>query len=358
MDRDGYFMRSDEHIVIITPGFPKDSHDSVCIPPLQAFLPALTRLYPEMKIKVIALHYPHKKITYTWKGIPVFALNGQQDKGLMKWRLWKKVHSLLAKLHKESPIDWVHSLWVNDTTLLAQRFCSKHKVRHIATIMGQDALAGNKYLRWINWKQLPVTAPSDFAAGKFRESTGQEPEHIIPWGVDEKDFPGQSEGKSIDILGVGSLIQLKNYPLFLSLVKELAATHPSLKVVIAGKGPLEKAIHQQITSLGLQQQVTLTGELPRGEVISLMKKSKVFLHTSTYEGQGYVFLEALACGLPLVTFDVGYLPSHPLAHIATDAQGMLQILGKLLQKPVLSQGAIPTSAAQTANQYKKIYDPV
>ena len=86
-----------------------------------------------------------------------------------------------------------------------------------------------------------------------------------------------------------------------------------------------------------------------------MCKSKVLVHTASYEGQGYVFLEALACGIPVVTFDVGFLPKHELVHICKSESEMVAAVIQLVGQPVAQAGVAPVKVQDTVHAYWKQY---
>jgi len=99
--------------------------------------------------------------------------------------------------------------------------------------------------------------------------------------------------KDIDILGVGSLIPLKQYDLFVEVISGIKQYFPGIKAVLCGKGPQENKLKILIEKLGLQDNIALMGELAHIEILETMNRSRVFLHTSIYEGLGVVCLEAL-----------------------------------------------------------------
>src|ERR1043165_1291559 len=87
-------------LIIITPGFPKDESDSVCLPTQQLFVKTVHHLFPALQIKVVSLHYPYHENSYSWNGIEVFPLNGKSKKGLMRMMLWNRCYRLLSKVTK------------------------------------------------------------------------------------------------------------------------------------------------------------------------------------------------------------------------------------------------------------------
>jgi glycosyltransferase involved in cell wall biosynthesis len=108
--------------------------------------------------------------------------------------------------------------------------------------------------------------------------------------------------KDIDLLGVGSLIPLKQYDIFLEIVAELKELIPGIKALLVGKGPEKEKLQSLISKFKLESSVTMTGELPYSEVLKLMQRAKVFLHPSSYEGFGCVCLEALYAGAHVISF--------------------------------------------------------
>ena len=70
-------MKSNNHIVFLVPGFPKDENDTTCIPALQLFVRNFNSVNPQLKINVIAFQYPYKKKGYSWNGIKVYSAGGK-----------------------------------------------------------------------------------------------------------------------------------------------------------------------------------------------------------------------------------------------------------------------------------------
>ena len=99
--------------------------------------------------------------------------------------------------------------------------------------MGQDVYKYNKYafnLRKSNTKIITLSQNHSDVLLKNHNLNSE----IIPWSIDSNNFPDLEENK-IDILGVGSLNKIKNYPLFIKIIAELAKEKPNLKVEIIGK---------------------------------------------------------------------------------------------------------------------------
>ena len=147
-----------------------------------------------------------------------------------------------------------------------------------------------------------LIAVSDNIQNEFKKNYGISPQHVIPIGIDVAQFPKEIYERGIDILGAGSLIPLKQYDVFIQIIKELKISIPNIKTVLCGKGPEEKRLLQLIEKYELQENIILTGELSHTEILQQMQKSKIFLHTSNYEGFGAVCIEALYAGCQVISF--------------------------------------------------------
>lgn len=109
------------------------------------------------------------------------------------------------------------------------------------------------------------------------------------------------------LLFAGRLHPQKQPILLLESLRSLNRTKVHLLVV--GDGELREEIRSKISILGIGKQVTILGSLASGELAKLMRVCQGFVLTSAYEGLPVVVLEALACGLPIVTTRCGETPN-------------------------------------------------
>ena len=112
------------------------------------------------------------------------------------------------------------------------------------------------------------------------------------------------EKKEYEGVFVGQLIQRKGVPDLVKAWKIVVMKHPFAKFCIIGDGPERKKIEEKIKEEGLVKNITLVGRVEEEEKYKLMKKSKVFIFPSYQEGWGIVIAEAMACGLPVVAYDL------------------------------------------------------
>jgi len=111
------------------------------------------------------------------------------------------------------------------------------------------------------------------------------------------------------LVSVGALVERKGMHRVIDCLPALLKHHPKLHYLIVGGGSPEgdnrAELSAQVARLGLAGHVHFLGALPPDEVKWPLSASDVFVLATRNEGWANVFLEAMACGLPVVTTDVG-----------------------------------------------------
>jgi glycosyltransferase involved in cell wall biosynthesis len=310
-------------ILILTPGFPKDEADTTCLPLLQVLMRSLKREYPAQKIIVLSFQYPYQKSDYSWHGINIISMGGSNKGGFNRLLLWDKIRRRLKRLAVENNFTGVMSFWCGETALIAKKFAGRYNIPWFCWILGQDAKKENHYVKRINPPANSLVALSDFIADEFERNHGIRPAHYLFPGIENPE-PNKLLGeKDIDIMGAGSLIPLKQYNLFIEVISEIKNTFAGVKAVIAGDGPERNKLEKMIKEIGLDDNITLTGEIPHQQVLALMERSRLFLHTSNYEGFGVVCIEALHAGCQVISFTQPMKKVIPDWQIVSDKQEMI-----------------------------------
>ena len=111
------------------------------------------------------------------------------------------------------------------------------------------------------------------------------------------------------LVSVGGLVERKGFHRVIDVLPGLAARFPTLRLLIVGgataEGNNRAELEAQVASLGLQDQVQFLGPQPHDQLAPILSAADVFVLATRNEGWANVFLEAMACGLPVVTTDVG-----------------------------------------------------
>jgi glycosyltransferase involved in cell wall biosynthesis len=324
---------------------------------VQNFVRAIASRNPDVQVHVVSFHYPYKPGGFTWHGAIVYALAGRNRRFPMRFRTWLQAAWRVRRLIASHHVIAVHSFWLAECTYVASWLARLTGTRHIASICGQDALSGNWYLKHLPFERMTITAGSGRAAEAFRQSTGRRVDHVIPTGLDSQALAAREKmsGRSVDILGVGSLSAVKDFRSFLEIIAELVPGYPALRCIIIGEGPERPSLEHQIQKDRLQDVVRLAGHVPREQVLNTMRKSRILLHTSRYEGQGYVLLEALASGMRVVCRDVGYTGNGTGVYRCQSSNEFVNALQRLLVSPLENNGVNVDSIDATARAFEKIY---
>lgn len=105
------------------------------------------------------------------------------------------------------------------------------------------------------------------------------------------------------ILCMGRLINKKGF-LFLIDVLEKLPRDISYRVMIYGEGPQKDIIQDRINHSNIRNKVQLKGYVNHEEVRNVYEKADIFVVPSLRESGGSVFIEAMACALPVVSLDM------------------------------------------------------
>ncbi|MCL5061114.1 MAG: glycosyltransferase [Candidatus Thermoplasmatota archaeon] len=111
------------------------------------------------------------------------------------------------------------------------------------------------------------------------------------------------------LVSVGALVERKGMQRVIEVMPALLERHPDLHYAIVGgaspEGDNRAELTAQVARLGLAGRVHFLGALPPDELKWALSASDLFVLATRNEGWANVFLEAMACGLPVVTTDVG-----------------------------------------------------
>lgn len=146
------------------------------------------------------------------------------------------------------------------------------------------------------------------------------------------------------VLSVGRIIKIKNPSTVLSAFRQ--SSNPTNRLVFVGEGDLLAALTEKINECGLEEQVEVTGLIPRNEVYQALAQADVFISTSFGEGLPVAALEAMACRCPVILSDIqphweiatgtDFIPLVP----ADDENGFAQQLRKFQTMPLAEREAI------------------
>jgi glycosyltransferase involved in cell wall biosynthesis len=141
-------------------------------------------------------------------------------------------------------------------------------------------------------------------------------EHI-PNPVPLSDAPVADPGAEV-VVAAGRLNLQKGFDLLVPAFAAVARRHPGWRLRIYGSGPERARLQAQIDELGAGDQIALLGRSDR--LVEAMAEASIFALSSRWEGFPMVLLEAIAIGLPVVSFDC---PTGPRDIVGDGRGGVL-----------------------------------
>ena len=176
---------------------------------------------------------------------------------------------------------------------------------------------------------------------------------------------------TMTLIIVGRLHEAKGHTDLLPVFSRLIQQKLNLHLLVVGEGELESQIRRQISEMGIENHVTLTGF--RSDVLSLIAACDVVVMPSRWEGLPMALLEAMALEKPVVATSVGGIPNvirdgeNGLLVSAGNMTMLEEKLNLILHDKVLykrvSEHAKSTildhySAKTVSNRYEELYDAV
>ena len=233
------------------------------------------------------------------------------------WRLRRRFHFNLIDAHFAYPDGYAASLlgrWL--------------RVPSTVTLRGTEVpLSRSPHRRRLMLRALDRAARVFSVADSLRRhmaGLGADPQRIevVGNGVDSARFSPLPRGEARGALNipahapvlvsVGGLVERKGFHRVIDCLPSLRQRHPGLQYLVVGgasaEGDWSARLQAQVEALNLQDTVRFLGPLPPDHLRGPLSAADVFVLATSNEGWANVFLEAMACGLPVVTTDVGGNP--------------------------------------------------
>ena len=174
------------------------------------------------------------------------------------------------------------------------------------------------YLGEFTRSAIASSVTKEAAQSMVKIAPGIDTDHFSPQDATQlRSELGLAEKKVI--VSVGRLVHRKGQDVLIEAVPAIIKEVPEAHILMIGEGPYRSYLENRVKALGLQERVTFIGriqyaDLPRyicaGDLFVMPSRSR--LAGLEVEGLGIVYLEASACGLPVIAGNSGGAPDAVL----------------------------------------------
>jgi glycosyltransferase involved in cell wall biosynthesis len=157
------------------------------------------------------------------------------------------------------------------------------------------------------------------------------------------------------ILGMGRLVFQKGFDRLIDAFARIIAKHPDWDLYIIGEGELRPVLEQQIVEKKLETRVFLPGTTQ--SPFQVLRGADLFVLSSRHEGFGNVLVEALACGVPVISFDCKCGPGEIVRDgidgllVPPDDIDKLAIAMDLLMSDNIKRGSLAARAPEAVTRF-------
>lgn len=158
-----------------------------------------------------------------------------------------------------------------------------------------------------------IICSSDFVRFNFLNKYLNKSFTITP-GVDTNIFIPAYEKKTIHptilfVAGLGHAEQHKGLLFLIDAMQKIKESIPNIKLIIVGDGDMRSEYEKRVDKLGLREITTFKGRLNGRKLVEEYQKAHVFALPTSNDSFAMVVIEAVSCGLPVVTTTIGSIPS-------------------------------------------------
>ena len=211
-------------------------------------------------------------------------------------------HGLPDIVHLHSFLDGKMALWVKE------KYCIPYVMtEHFSGFSRNSISRRNLYFAKKIFKNSDYNmAVSSNLSILLKEKTGEE-FSFLPNFINTDNFTIKSKktNKSFEFINIAFLTKNKNQKMLIRSFAQAFKSSENVILTIVGSGPEQKKLKNIIQELGMENKITLYGRANRDEVKKLLQRSDLFVLSSKHETFGVVLIEAMACGLPVISTRCG-----------------------------------------------------
>lgn len=289
-----------------------------------------------------------------------------------------KAYAQLKALIERERYDIVHCHTPNAsviTRLVCRQFRGKAGLRVFYTAHGFHFFKGAPLLNWLvyypveklcsRWTDKLITInQEDYLLAK-RRFHAREVYHVPGVGIDFSRFENVRVDRAAKrreigvpedaflLLSVGELNENKNHQIIIKALAKLR--DPQIHYAIAGMGEKRESLSELAKELGVSDRVHLLGY--RKDIPELNYSADVFCFPSYREGLGLAAIEAMACGLPILTSNIHGINDYSVSGVTgykyapEDVEGFMDGIRKCVRNDV-DVSVVSAENRKRAKQYE------
>lgn len=245
-------------------------------------------------------------LTYSYV-IPALGISRMQNAGtdIFYVNLKKIFKRIIRDGHK---IDLIHAHSYLPAGFAACKLGKMNNIPVIVTEHASDVLIKNiserrKYLlaETVDKSEAFICVSNALRSAVTELTHTSKKIYVIPNAVCEKfNAKNKSNDPFFNFITVGNLVESKRFDLVIKAFAELCKKNSKIKLKIVGSGNMLCQLEELVSQHGLKDRVLFRGRLDRDSVVKEMQNSDAFVLASDFETFGVVYVEALACGLPVI----------------------------------------------------------
>lgn len=342
-------------IALVLPGFAADEEDS-CIPVLSTYVRTLSE---STDVTVFTAGWPFRPGRYSLHGASVYCTARGRTNRVTKIRAWLALERAIVRSGRLHPFDRVDAFWATSPGYAAVRAAHRLGVPSQVSIAGGELVAdresgygsmlspiSRRVVRTVLSRADTITLGSRYLLDLLPQRYHTR-SRIAPLGIDTDLFVPQQMGsrapdEPLRLLTVGAIIPIKGYRTILHGLAELRSRGIEARLTGLGwKGDAKemRRIEGLIDRLGLAGSVELRGTIEHRQMPKIYGEHDLLVQGSRHEAQGMAVIEAMACGLPVISTPVGIVPDIDSPLLSTypigDSRALADRVTEMISRPTL-----------------------
>lgn len=140
--------------------------------------------------------------------------------------------------------------------------------------------------------------------------------HVIPNSVSASEVDGNEQNvwqaPKPFVVAMGRLVKVKGFDMLIEAFARITKAYPEWSLVIIGEGEERERLTELVAQYGINDRVVMPGQFKTP--LAVLRQASLFVLSSRYEGFPNALLEAMSCGLPVISFDCHSGPNEIIRH--------------------------------------------